>query len=174
MDTAFDAYLDGAGEEVAAWLANIKGGSTVVCNRGAKDTAASCVRIALERAAAVAGHASQLAPPKPHRKAARRERQQALRAAAARTEGRVADAERSAAVGGGGGAFDDLFAVFSWSSFVGWFNSATSGLAGDSMRVQSRGPASEHDERNDLLPRDSQHSGTRSAHHAQSMSLPPV
>ena len=134
LDAAFAAYLDGAGEEVAAWLSNVKGGSHVLRNRGAHGPATvfddDHTRRVIERAAGVAGHASQLAPPKPHRKAARRERQQALREEATRAERRAADSDRgpaaAAAAGERGRGVDDPFAAFSWSGFLSWLTGATS------------------------------------------------
>ena len=79
MDALYEAYIAHAGENVVAWLTQVRGGSIVLSNAVAR-----CARLDLDRAvlrlSAVAGHASQLMPPPAHRKASRRERQGALRA----------------------------------------------------------------------------------------------
>ena len=77
MDTAYAAYLASAGETLTTWLANVKGGSLVFCNRGEKAAGVELRRL-VDRAWEVSGRASQLAPPKPHRKTARRQRQQEM------------------------------------------------------------------------------------------------
>ena len=77
MDTAYAAYLASAGETLTTWLANVKGGSLVFSNRGDKAAGVELRRL-VDRAWEVSGRASQLAPPKPHRKSARRQRQQEM------------------------------------------------------------------------------------------------
>ena len=77
LQTAYATYLASAGETLSTWLSNIKGGSLVLSNRGDKASGGELRRL-VERAWAVSGRASQLAPPKPHRKVARRQRQQEM------------------------------------------------------------------------------------------------
>ena len=77
LERALAAYLSGASEDVSSWLGKLKGGSLCVRNRHGDLSTIQLERVA-ERALAVAGRASQLAPPKAHRKAGRRERQRAM------------------------------------------------------------------------------------------------
>ena len=77
LETAYEAYLATAGETLTTWLSNIKGGSIVLSNRGDKSAGLELARF-VERAWAVSGLASQLAPPKGHRKLRRRQRQQEM------------------------------------------------------------------------------------------------
>ena len=77
VDIAYAAYLASAGETLTTWLSNVKGGSLVLSNRGEKAAGVELRRL-VDRAWEVSGRASQLAPPKPHRKTARRQRQQEM------------------------------------------------------------------------------------------------
>ena len=77
LDSAYADYLASAGETLTIWLSNVKGGSLVLSNRGEKAAGVELRRL-VERAWDVSGRASQLAPPKPHRKTARRQRQQEM------------------------------------------------------------------------------------------------
>lgn len=182
MDAAFAAYLDDAGEDVTAWLAKVKGGSLVLRNREKQPPAASSdvhdtVRAVIDRAATVAGRASQLAPPKPHRKAARRERQQALRKAVAREERYAADGKLDSeasppADGRGGWGLADL----SWSAFLDWFTKATSVLSGATTAPRQRQPRREPTEGSGLLERESRSQPCGAVHprNTGASSLPPV
>ena len=77
-DAALSAYLDGVGDSVAEFLGNVRGGSLVLTNVGSRPSGQELGRVA-EKALPVAVPWGQgLAPPRPHRKQARRERQQAL------------------------------------------------------------------------------------------------
>ena len=78
LDAAYVTYLASAGETLTTWLGRIKGGSLVLSNRGGNQAPGVELSRLVERAWAVAGRASQLAPPKPHRKHARRQRQQEM------------------------------------------------------------------------------------------------
>jgi hypothetical protein len=80
VDAAFQTYIASAGPAVAGFIDGIRGGSLILNNRESRRQAGSdrhqLARV-VERASAVATVAGRLAPPKKHRKTARRERQQA-------------------------------------------------------------------------------------------------
>ena len=86
MASALDAYLSDTGERVSGWLAKVRGGSLVIDNHGQHPLGVELMRVA-DRAFAVSCPASRIAPPKPHRKVARRERQRAIHAAIRRERG---------------------------------------------------------------------------------------
>ena len=79
QERALAAYLSGASEDVSSWLDKLKGGSLCVRNRQQQGRGSnSQLERVVERALAVSGKGTQLAPPKAHRKAGRRERQRAM------------------------------------------------------------------------------------------------
>ena len=112
MDTAYAAYLASAGETLTTWLANVKGGSLVFSNRGEKAEGIALRRL-VDRASQVSGRASQLVPPKPHRKTARRQRQQEMLRGRHQRGGTRAEIDRPAAPAARGGS------ALGW--LLGWF-----------------------------------------------------
>ena len=125
LDVALSTYLEGASADVTSWLSKIKGGSLVVCNRGSGTD--DVLTKVIERASLVSGRASQLAPPKPHRKAARRERQQAMRNAAAQDMQRAAQSAGSSMPASEHVAFD----LQSLWNFLASFSPTASAVASD-------------------------------------------
>ena len=116
MESALASYLSEAGEAVTSWLSSIRGGSLVMSNqKHLHEPGVELERLA-SRAVDVSGSASQLAPPKPHRKQARRERQQAM--LAGRHGG--SDGGGGGGSGGGSGSGDGSSGNGDSNSLVGW------------------------------------------------------
>lgn len=150
---ALAAYLADAGDSVGGWLSQLGGDSIALCNppatarpSDASSTVASAMRTVTEAqlarvlasAAAVAARSTSLEPPKPHRKQARRERQQlAFKAEADAQRRRDQTAQYAAAAGGGGEAAGGL---------GGLLLGALNWLTGSAPASPPQGPAGDKQE----------------------------
>ena len=111
-----DAYLASAGDDVRALLARVRGASVMLSNpeHGFEESRLDPSHLArvVESAAAVAGPASHLAPPKRRGKAARRERQ--LDLAKKGLVGRAVEAPVDGSVGTGTGVPGIVRMMYRW------------------------------------------------------------